>query len=63
VALSNYFNHIINNLGYFVAVNYLPWLIVSPSTNTTFISECVSMDFPLLNVAIIRNTTQQRIIA
>ncbi len=25
----------------------LPWLIVSPSTNTTSISACASMDFPL----------------
>ena len=37
----------INDLGYFIAVKLMPWLIVSSSTNTTIISDCVSMDFPL----------------
>jgi hypothetical protein len=41
----------IKNLGIFPAVNQfrhqLPWLMTSPSTNTTRISACVSMDFPL----------------
>lgn len=40
-----------NDLGAFPAVSpvktELPWLIVWPGTNTTGISACASMDFPL----------------
>jgi hypothetical protein len=41
--------HIPENLGIFPAVSsrLLPWLIFSPGTNTTGISACASMDFPL----------------
>lgn len=37
------------DLGIIPAVNLrrLPWLMILPSTNTTNISACVSMDFPL----------------
>ena len=36
-----------DDLGYFIAVKLMPWFIISSSTNTTIISDCVSMDFPL----------------